>query len=65
MSRNPTNTKLEVEDVREIKKLLASLGKCKCVCVCGQLTQKNIAKKFNISKSTISAIAKGISWKNI
>jgi DNA-binding XRE family transcriptional regulator len=47
--------KLKFEDVREIQRLL-----CK-----GEFLQKDIAKKFNVSRSTISEINTGKKWKNI
>jgi len=47
--------KLKLEEVMEIQRLL-----CK-----GDFLQKDIAKKFNISRSTISEINTGKKWKNI
>ena len=47
--------KLKLEDVLEIQRLL-----CK-----GDFLQKDIAKKFNVSRSTISEINTNKKWKNI
>lgn len=48
-SRNQTTTKLTEEAAKEIKKMLGS--------------QKEIAKKFGVSSSTIGYIKRGYTWK--
>lgn len=48
------NSKLTIENVIEIKKLLLQ-----------KVKQIDIAKKFNVQPSTISEIKAGRSWKNI
>lgn len=52
---NLTTNKLSIEDVREIKKLLAS----------GLMKQIDIARKYKIVPSTITAIKQGRQWKDI
>ena len=51
---NNANSKLTEEDVREIKRMLKD-----------KIFMKDIAKKFNVSEGTISAINTGRAWKNI
>lgn len=51
----PPNTKLKREEVLEIKKLLKI----------NNLTHKEISKKYNIGRATITAINMGIIWKTI
>lgn len=49
--------KLTEAQVREIKRLYSSYGK-------NGLTQQELAKKFNISDTTIYQIVRGITWKH-
>lgn len=50
----PSAAKLTEDQVREIKKLLRE-----------EIPQREIAKRYGVGKSTIGAINKGISWKEI
>ena len=47
--------KLSEKDVLEIRKKYKS----------GKYTQKELAKKFNIARTTVSNITKNVSWKHI
>lgn len=49
------NSKLTVERVREIKKLLAQ----------GYFTQKEIAEQFQISQAAVSSINAGRTWSHV
>lgn len=54
ISEGQLNSKLTVENVREIKLLIIQ-----------KVKQRDIAKKFNVKPTTISEIKAGRSWKNI
>lgn len=49
--RKPTNPKLTINEVIEIRKMK------------GSTSQANIARKFHVSPMTISRIMNGVSWK--
>lgn len=54
-SSRPTNSKLNEDQVREIKKLLSTTG----------MTQQEIADKFNVKRLTILSISNGKRWAHI
>lgn len=54
ISEGQLNSKLTVENVKEIKLLIIQ-----------KVKQRDIAKKFNVKPTTISEIKAGRSWKNI
>lgn len=54
ISEGQLNSKLTIENVKEIKLLIIQ-----------KVKQRDIAKKFNVKPTTISEIKAGRSWKNI
>lgn len=54
-SSGPTNAKLNIEQVKEIKNLLKESG----------MTQKEIAVKYNVAVQTICLINSGKRWSHI
>lgn len=53
--KNPNNTKLSVDDVREIRKLLKD----------GQKTQKEIANEYGVSETHVNNIWLGKRWASV
>ncbi len=55
ISEGQLNSKLTIENVIEIKNLLIE----------NTITQREIAKKFNVKPTTIAEIKAGRNWKNV
>jgi hypothetical protein len=56
-------TKLTPDDVRLIKQLVVERQRLRDQV--RELTNRNIAIKFNVKRSTIDAITMGVNWKTL